>query len=113
MQISIILASLVAVALAAPVPEPVLSRQESELNAIILAIENDLPAISGAISDVSGLITATEKTLAVLTGTSTTQNGLSGGCEDYTVIFARGVSYIIPVLTEEWTFAMVKIKNIN
>jgi hypothetical protein len=90
MKFLAVLASVLALTIASPLPEAAPEPDASSLNVILLAIINAFPAISGAVSDVANLIAASQKTLAAITGVSTTQNGLSGSCKAMTVIFARG-----------------------
>lgn len=89
------LLSLVAFALAAPIPDlhpEELVERETPLNAFLTVLLDHLPALDGTISAVAGVLTVFENLLALLTGEKTTYNELGGTCKTYTVIFARGTT---------------------
>jgi cutinase len=89
------LLSLVALALASPVPNlgpKDLVKRETALNAFLTVLLDYLPALDGTISTVVGVLTVFENLLALLTGEKTTYNELGGTCKTYTVIFARGTT---------------------
>ncbi|PMD54538.1 carbohydrate esterase family 5 protein [Hyaloscypha bicolor E] len=89
------LLSLVAIALASPVPNhgpKDLVERETALNAFLTVLLDYLPALDGTISAVAGVLTVFENLLALLTGEKTTYNELGGTCKTYTVIFARGTT---------------------
>jgi cutinase len=103
MRFSILaLVSLLGLALASPVPEPVphlslnqraeLERRETPLNAFLNLLLDYLPAIDGTLETVIDVLTVFEQFLATLTGEQTTYNELGGTCTDYTVVFARGTT---------------------
>jgi hypothetical protein len=89
------LLSVVAIALASPVPNlgpKDLVERETALNAFLTVLLDYLPALDGTISAVAGVLTVFENLLALLTGEKTTYNELGGTCKTYTVIFARGTT---------------------
>jgi cutinase len=89
------LLSLIALAIASPVPvlgPKTIEERETALNAFLTVLLDYLPALDGTISSVVGVLTVFENLLALLTGEQTTYNELGGTCKTYTVIFARGTT---------------------
>jgi len=97
---SLLLAGAAAVALPARPPERaaaephfyrVSKRASSPLNTILAMITKLFP-VNVAVKDLTSLISIAEQGLATALDIDTTENGLSAGCADMTIIFARGTT---------------------